>query len=44
MKENKEKDVTGEESCLEIQSEVCSSTGDKRNSLPKSLDLGNIPS
>ena len=44
MKENKEKEVIGEESCPETQSQARPSTGDKRKSLPKNLDLGNLPS
>ena len=43
MKENKEKEVTGEESHPETQSQARPSAGDKRKSLPKNLDLGNLP-
>ena len=43
-KENKEKEVIGEESCPETQSQARPSVGDKRKPLPKSLDLGNLPS
>ena len=44
MKENKEKEVIGEESRPETQSQACPLAGDKRKSLPKNLDLGNLPS
>ena len=44
MKENKEKEVIGEESRPETQSQVRLSTGDKRKPLPKNLDIGNLPS
>ena len=44
MKENKGKDVMGEGSRLETQSQARSSVRDKRKSLPKNLDLGNLPS
>ena len=44
MKENKEKEVTGEESRPKAQSQARPSAGDKRKSLPKNLDLGNPPS
>ena len=44
MKENKEKEVIGEESRPETQSQARPSAGDKRKSLPKNLDLGNLPS
>ena len=43
-KENKEKEVIGEESCPETQSQARPLAGDKRKPLPKSLDLGNLPS
>ena len=44
MKENKEKEVTGEESRPKAQSQARPSAGDKRKSQPKNLDLGNLPS
>ena len=44
MKENKGKDVMGEGSRLETQSQARPSVRDKRKSLPKNLDLGNLPS
>ena len=44
MKENKEKEVVGEESCPETQSQVRPSAGDKRKPLSKNLDIGNLPS
>ena len=44
MKENKEKEVVGEESCPETQSQVRPSAGDKRKPLSKNLGIGNIPS
>ena len=44
MKENKEKEVTCEESHLETQSQARLSARDKRKSLTKNLDLGNLPS
>ena len=44
MKENKEKEVIGEKSRPETQSQVCPSAGDKRKSLSKNLDIGNLPS
>ena len=43
MKENKEKEVTGKESHPKTQSQARSSAGDKRKSLPRNLDLGNLP-
>ena len=43
MKENKEKEAIGEESCPEAQSQARSLAGDKRRSLSKNLDLGNLP-
>ena len=42
-KENKEKEVVGEENCPETQSQVRPLTGDKKSSLSKNLDLGNLP-
>ena len=44
MKENKEKEVVGEESRPETQPQVRSSAGDKRKPLSKKLDIGNLPS
>ena len=44
MKENKEKQVVGEESCPETQAQVRPSAGDKRKPLSKNLDIGNLPS
>ena len=44
MKENKEKQVVGEESCPETQAQARSSAGDKRKPLSKNLDIGNLPS
>ena len=44
MKENKEKEVVGEESRPETQTQVRPSAGDKRKSLSKNLDIGNLPS
>ena len=42
MKENKEKEVVGEESRLETQPQVRPSAGDKRKPLSKNLDIGNL--
>ena len=44
MKENKEKEIVDEGSHPEIQPQARLSTGDKRKSLSKNLDLGNLPS
>ena len=44
MKENKEKENAEEGSRLEVQSQARLSTRDKRKSLSKNLDLGNLPS
>ena len=44
MKENKEKEVMGEENCSETQAQVRPSAGDKRKLLSKNLDIGNLPS
>ena len=44
MKENKEKEVVGEESRPETQAQVRSSARDKRKPLFKNLDIGNLPS
>ena len=44
MKENKGKEAVDEGSCPEIQSQALPSAGDKRKSLSKNLDLGNLPS
>ena len=44
MKENKEKEVVGEEGRPETQARVRPSVGDKRKPLSKNLDIGNLPS
>ena len=44
IKENKGKEVMGEESCPEVQPQTRPSTGDKRKTLPKNFDLGSLPS
>ena len=44
MKENKEKEVVGEESRPETQPQVRPSAGDKRKHLSKNLDTVNLPS
>ena len=44
MKENKEKEVVGEEGRPETQAQVRPSVGDKRKPLSKNLDIGNLPS
>ena len=44
MKENKEKEIVGEESRPESQAQVHPSAGDKRKPLSKNLDIGNLPS
>ena len=44
MKENKEKEIAEEGSHPEVQPQARLSTGDKRKSLSKNLDLGNLPS
>ena len=44
MKENKEKEVVGEEGCPETQAQVRPSARDKRKPLSKNLDIGNLPS
>ena len=43
MKENKGKEVVGEGSHPEVQPQTRPSTGDKRKTLPKNLDLGSLP-
>ena len=43
MKENKEKEVVGEENRPETQSQARPLAGDKKRSLSKNLDLGNLP-
>ena len=43
IKENKEKEVVGEENRLETQAQVRPSAGDKRKPLSKKLDIGNLP-
>ena len=44
MKENKGKEVVGEGSRPEVQAQTRPSTGNKRKTLPKNLDLGSLPS
>ena len=44
MKGNKVKEVTSEGACHEVESQVRPSTGDKRKTLSKNLDLENLPS
>ena len=44
MKENKRKEVVDEVTRPEAQSQPRPSIGDKRKSLSKMLDLGNLPS
>ena len=44
MKENKEKEIVGEESRPETQAQARPSVGDKRKPLSKNLDIGNLPS
>ena len=44
MKESKGKEVVGEGSRPEVQLQIRPSTGDKRETLPKNLDLGSLPS
>ena len=43
MKENEGKEVMDEATRLKAQSQLCPSIGDKRKTLPKTLDLGNLP-
>ena len=43
VKENKGKEVVDEATRPKAQSQPRSSTGDKRKSLSKTLDLGNLP-
>ena len=43
MKENKGKEVVGEGSRPEVQSQTRPSTRDKRKALPKNFDLGSLP-
>ena len=43
MKENKGKEVVDEKTRPEAQSQLRPSIGDKRKTLPKTLDLGNLP-
>ena len=43
MKENKGKEVMDEANRPKTQSQLRPSTGDKRKSLSKTLDLGNLP-
>ena len=44
MKENKGKEVVSEGSCPKVQLQTRPSTGEKRKTLPKNLDLGSLPS
>ena len=44
MKGNKGKEVTSEGARHEVDSQVHPSTGDKRKTLSKNLDLENLPS
>ena len=44
MKENKGKEVVDEKTRPKAQSQLLPSIGDKRKTLPKTLDLGNLPS
>ena len=44
MKENRGKKVVDEESRPETQSQARPFVGDKKKSLSKNLDLGNLPS
>ena len=44
MKENKEKEVVGEENHPVTQTQVRPSAGEKRKPLSKNLDIGNLPS
>ena len=43
MKENKGKEVVDKVARLRAQSQTRPSTGDKRKSLPKTVDFGNLP-
>ena len=43
MKENREKEIVDEEDHPESQPQVRPLAGDKKRSLSKSLDLGNLP-
>ena len=44
MKENKEKEVVGEENRPETHAQTRPSAGEKRKPLSKHLDIGNLPS
>ena len=44
MKENKEKEVMGEETRPEAQAQTRPSVGEKRKPLPKNIDISNLPS
>ena len=44
MKENKGKEVVDGATRAEAQSQPRPSAGDKRKTLPRTLDLGNLPS
>ena len=44
MKENKEKEVVGEENRPETHAQIHPSAGEKRKPLSKHLDIGNLPS
>ena len=43
MKENRGKEIVDEEDCPESQPQVRPLAGDKKRSVSKSLDLGNLP-
>ena len=44
MKENKEKEVVGEENRPKTQAQIHPLAGEKRKPLSKNLDIGNLPS
>ena len=44
MKENKEKEVMGEETRPEVQAQTRPSAGEKRKPLSKNIDISNLPS
>ena len=44
MKENKEKEVVGEENRPETQAQIRPSAGEKRKPLSKNIDISNLPS
>ena len=43
MKENKGKEIVDEKDRPETQPQVCPLVGDKKRSVSKNLDLGNLP-